>query len=56
MNALNRLDAQTSRPLEQMTNELNFPVKLFLPFTNNRLYNTKEFKEEVLLQFSHLVL
>ena len=39
-----------------MMNGLNFPLKLFLPFTSNRLYNTEEFKEEIILQFLRLVL
>lgn len=56
MNALNRLDAQIYRPSEQTTNGLNFPLKLLLPFTNNRLYNVEEFKKEVILQFLHLLL
>lgn len=56
MNALNRLDAQIYRPSEQTANGLNFPLKLLLPFTNNRLYNVDEFKKEVILQFLHLLL
>lgn len=37
-------------PLKQITNGLNFSLKLFLPFPNNRLKNIKEFKEEAISQ------